>query len=164
LSTTALIKKIYTPLFVVIFVLALFPVQIIKSSDAQVKTNIENTELNIETAFKLIYSIKNIDEVFKEDLNTVIAYMMEAKNAYLLGDYARAKSKSEIAYEMSKGLIEEANGFYMKAQTEKSLSFRQQDIITGIVIILVLISGFISWRIIENRHFDNLLEKRPEAV
>lgn len=135
------------------------------ADEADVIQNINEVEINVEKAFILIKDIEipaNSDIV--SELNQVIGHMMDAKLALMSEDYDLALSKSETALTMSEDMLGRANELYAQAVTEERTNFRNQDLITGGFILLVILSGFLSWSYVEKSHHKEMLEKRPELV
>ena len=152
---------------IVVFLIFSFPLSklCVYADEADVVHNIDEAELNVEKAFILI---KDIDipvgsDIFSE-LNHVLGHMSDARIALMSEDIDLAFSKSETALVMSEDALVRANMLYSQAMSEERRYLRNQDLMSGGFILLVLLSGFFSWRYVEKSHREEMLKKRPELV
>jgi hypothetical protein len=127
--------------------------------------NLDEAEMNVEKAFILIKDIEiPVDSDFFSELNHVLDHMSDARFALFSEEFDLAFSKSDTALSMSEDALVLANELYAQAMSEEGSYLRNQDLVSGGFISLVLLSGFFSWRYAEKSHREEILKKRPELV
>jgi len=96
-------------------------------------------------------------------IKTASVFLSNSHIAFRSGDYDLSIISSLNCMREIEGVFEEATHLKLDSQNENNNNQFSTALFSGVGVVLVVVLGFVGWKIVRNKYFRNILEATPKV-
>jgi hypothetical protein len=148
-------------LLAILFVPACFAVDAVEASGA-----VGQAERDLDSAFVAVSKAEDAGADVSALLNKLGSagdFLSEAYAAFKTGDYVNANALAAQCSSAINGVADDAARLKTDAEAARSSGLLFAVVGSGVGLVLLVVFGFLGWRLLRRRYFEQTLEMKPEV-
>ena len=163
-------KRVKNISLIMIFIIVVAPLSfqtchaVVLESEASLAISV--AEDSLELAYLAVLEAEKAGgrmPVLVSELNGVLEFYSDAKNAFQTGDFEEAISVSREVVDLSRTIIDSAHSEILVAEREKTESLKNQLLISGLAASIIIILGYSGWMFFKSYYYRRMMLLKPEV-